>query len=159
MKNKEYYKDKIYEIACAHDTFAIDKKTGEMMKCEDAECSNCLFRYLEGPSNFGTCQKFAVDWLEQEYVEPILDDIEKQYLESFIRPFKNRVRSITKRTDIGDYAYLRLRINSSFPCMQEELINLPIFAQNKMYRNMTAGKKYNLKDLRLFEDEGEDNEE
>ena len=26
MKNKEFYKDKIYEVACKHETFAVKKK-------------------------------------------------------------------------------------------------------------------------------------
>ena len=150
MKNREYYKDEIYEVACRHDRFAINKTTKEIVGCLELPCSDCLF-------NPGGCDCYerALKWLKQEHVEHVLDDVEKQYLENFIRPFKNRVRNVTKRAYLDGFTYLQLYINSSYSHKRGELINLPLFLQNKMYRNMKIGKKYTLKDLGLFENEGE----
>ena len=155
MKNREYYKDEIYEVACRHDRFAIDKTTKKIGGCLEMPCSDCLF-------NPGGCDCYerALKWLEQEHVEPILDGAEKQYLENFIRPFKGRVTSITKRQYLDVYAYLQLRIRSLPHFSSEgEIINLPLFVRNSMYQHITYEKEYTLKDLGLFENEEEDNEE
>lgn len=156
MKNREYYKDKLYQIACAHDIFAVNEKTGEVTNCKKQNCCDCLFYHHYKFSTWDTCYKRAIEWLEQEHTEPILDDVEKRYLENFIRPFKNRVRSVTKRMYSDDFAYLQLHINSLYSNKQQgELINLPLFVWDKLYRNMTLRKKFTVKDLKLFEEEEE----
>lgn len=155
MKNREYYKDQIYEVACRHDRFAINKTTKKIGGCLELSCSDCLF-------NPGGCDCYerALKWLEQEHVEPILNGKEKQYLENFIRPFKDRVKSIAKWRHLDIYAYLQLRI-ISLPhfSSEDEIINLPLFVRNEMYQHMTDEKEYTLKELKLFKNEGEDDEE
>ena len=153
MKNREYYEDKIHEIAYAHDVFAVDKTTGEMIRCGKMKCGNCLFNLLKEFPTCYTCSERARAWLEQEYTKPVLDDIEKRYLEGFIRPFKNRVKDITKHAYLDNCAFLRLRIKSSHK-RESELIDLPLFVQDKMYQHMTIGRPYTLKDLGLFEKRG-----
>ena len=149
MKNREYYKDEIFKVACKRDRFAVNKITKEIDCCLEMNCCDCLFDSY-------CCGSRAMKWLEEEHVEPVLDDVEKRYLENVVRPFRNRVRSITKRVYLDGFAYLQLHINSSYSYKQQgELINLPLFVQNKMYQNMTIGKKYTLKDLELFESEEE----
>lgn len=152
MKNKEFYKDEIYEVACKHDLFAINKKTGEVTNCENITCDDCLFDYRENFSTLGPCDKRAMEWLEEEHVEPVLNNVEKQYLEDFIRPFRSRVKSITKRSYSNDHSYLQLGIKSIYN-QDYELMNLPLFVRNKMYRRMAEEKEYTLKDLGLFENE------
>ena len=41
------------------------------------------------------------EWLLEEHEEPILDDIEREYLSNVIKPFRNRVVYIAKVAD-GD---------------------------------------------------------
>lgn len=152
MKNREYYKNEIYEVACRRDRFAVNKVTRKVDGCLNLLCSDCLF--CPSSDRYGNCACRALDWLEQEYVEPILDDTEKQYLEHFIRPFRGRVRSITKLLYADIYAFLQLRMEDSDICWPEgEVINLPLFVRNSMYRHMVSEKEYTLKELGLFEDE------
>lgn len=147
MKNKEYFKDQIYDILCSRKNVAVNSKTGEPFMCGH-NCVNCaLFR----PD--GTCQTRAfMNWLDGEHKEHVLTYEEKQYLENFIRPFKNRVKSITKRLYSNDDAYIQLIVKSIYE-QNYELMNLPLFVRNKMYKDMELGKQYTLKDLGLFEDE------
>lgn len=155
MKNREYYKDKIHEIACAHDIFAISKKTGKMVKCADVECCDCLFDCtLEDLSNCYTCKERAVNWLEQEHVEPILDAEEKQYLENVIRPFRKQVTRVCKVYGwYENYAHIRIMIKHPLMKNMRTYSDLPFFNVKKMYLGMEPNKEYTLEELGLFESE------
>lgn len=149
MKNKEYYKDKIYEITCEHAVFAIDRRTGEIKRCARVKCGDCLFR---SPS--GACGERARNWLEQEYVEPILDAVEKRYLENVIRPFRKQVTRVCKV--YGWYEnYAHIRIMTKHPLMKNmrTYSDLPFFDVKKMYLGMEPNKEYTLEELGLFESE------
>lgn len=153
MKNREYYKDKIHEIACAHDIFAISKKTGKMVKCADVECCDCLFDCtLEDLSNCYTCKERAVNWLEREHVESVLTDEEKQYLETVIRPFKDRAIDVTKYKLSDNYAWLYIDVEGVTEATFDGF-SLPAFRKDDAYLDMEYDKKYTLEELGLFEDE------
>lgn len=147
MKNKEYFKDQIYDILCSCKSGAVNRKTGEPFMC-NGSCANCaLFR------SDGTCKTRAfMNWLGEEHKEHVLTYEEMQYLENIVRPFKDRVKSITKRLYSNDDAYIQLNVKSMHD-RNYELINLPLFVRNKMYRRMVAEKEYTLKDLGMFENE------
>lgn len=145
MKNKEFYKDQIYDILCSCKSVAVNRKTGEPFMCTGS-CANCaLFR------SDGTCKTRAfMNWLDEEYKEHVLTYEEMQYLENIVRPFKDRVKSITKQLYSNDDAYIQIHMRSI--CGQEhERINLPLFVRNKMYKGMVSEKEYTLEELRLFE--------
>lgn len=158
MKNREYYEDKIHEIAYAHDVFAVDKTTGEMIRCGKMKCGNCLFNLLKEFPTCYTCSECARAWLEQEYTKPVLDDIEKRYLEGFIRPFKNRVVEITKRKLTDDYEYLSFYVKS-LGDFETDSFDLPLFKCGAAYRGMKQDTRYTLNKLGLFASEEGDNEE
>lgn len=67
MTNKEFYKDKIFEIACQGDSIAFDERTNKMVGCNDISCDVCKFRWSQG------CKEPISKWLEEEYVEPPVD--------------------------------------------------------------------------------------
>ena len=46
-------------------------------------------------TNEAGIKKF-LEWLEEEYKPPILDDVEKAYLSAVIKPFRNEVECIIK---------------------------------------------------------------
>ena len=147
MKNKEYYKDQIYDILCSCKSVAVNRKTGEPFMC-DCSCANCaLFR------SDGTCKTCAfMNWLDKEHKELVLTYEEKQYLEAFIRPFKNRVERIIKRTIFKDYADLYIDVAS----LNESVIDgfaLPTFGKNDAYMGMEFDKDYTIEELGLFENE------
>lgn len=150
MKNKEFYKDKIYEIACRRDRFAVNKMTKEIGCCSEMNCCDCLFH----SSNNCVCGYRAIEWLEQEHIEPILNDVEKRYLEAVLMPFKNRALYVAKViSNNSDKAFLEIRIKSLFGENHREGIFLPFFHPKKMYVGMEESRRYTIKELGLFADE------
>lgn len=82
-------------------------------------------------------------WLEEEYKEPILDDVEKAYLSAVIKPFRKDVRSITKQENNEGYEWLRIIVEDNKPLV------LPGFKKETMYKGMHAYKEYTLEKLGL----------
>lgn len=82
---------------------------------------------------------------ELEIEKPILDDVEKRYLEGVLRPFKDKVNFIEKQNNnIGCYIVIDL---------EEDTFYLPYFEKDTMYKGMELDKEYTLQELGLFEDE------
>ena len=80
-------------------------------------------------------------WLDQEHVEPILDEAEKKYISAVIRPFRNDEMRICKKND-GDYEeYIFFAGEKSF--------YLPNFEAGTMYKGMELGRGYMLEELGL----------
>lgn len=76
----------------------------------------------------------------------ILDEEEKRYLEGVVRPFRDRVRYVIKNINCSSQCYIGIRL-------EQESIALPYFEENTMYKGMEIDKRYNLKELGLFEEE------
>lgn len=88
--------------------------------------------------------KREMDFLNAEYVAPILDDIEKKYLSDVIRPFKHNVKSIRKVYCSGRY-YIEINMKHNY-----DRVNLPYFSINsEMYKGMKARVNYTLNELGL----------
>lgn len=85
-------------------------------------------------------------WLDQEHEEPILDETERKYLSAVIRPFRNKVKYISKAPSryFGCDCYIYIEFNDVSYDM-----NFPIFREDTMYKGMRVGKKYTLEDLGL----------
>lgn len=86
-----------------------------------------------------------------EAPKEILTKEEKEYLEHFLRPFRDEVKGIIKKmgyetnTDfIGEY--LAIGVKNCPP------IYLPYFKQNKYYKGMELNKEYTLEELGLFKE-------
>lgn len=78
--------------------------------------------------------------LEKE--EPILDEAERKYLSDVIRPFRNKIKSISKRCiDNTEYIIIYIKDDESLP--------FPNFEKGTMYKNMELDKFYKLKELGL----------
>lgn len=79
-----------------------------------------------------------------ERKEEILDETEKRYLTNVIRPFRHETEFIEKRTKIDDSSscYLKIVLNN-------DIISLPYFKIDSMYKGMELDKKYSLKELGL----------
>jgi len=92
------------------------------------------------PDNYtGTIEVKNGYIIEQE----ILDDVEKRYLNNLIRPFKNKAKSISKRSNVYGTAYIEIAIKDDF------CIFLPYFKKDTMYKGMVENKEYTLKELGL----------
>lgn len=154
MKNKEYFKDQIYDILCSYKSVAVNRKTGEPFMCDGSSCANCaLFR------SDGTCKTCAfMNWLDQEHIEHVLTHEEKQYLENVIRPFKDRVKFIRKDYTTGVNASICVDVYLYSNIEYTDTFSLPFFDVTKMYTGMEKNKCYTLEELGLFADEEEDGE-
>ena len=85
--------------------------------------------------------------------QPILDDIEKEYLGNIIKPFKNKVIGITKYdySTNGEYIHIKLKrtISPEDYFVPLECIDLPVFKRGIMYKGMELDREYSLKELEL----------
>lgn len=78
--------------------------------------------------------------------KPILDEVEKEYLSNVIKPFRDRVEFIVKRS-FPKYEYIEIsyrEINTFVGA-----VCLPIFKENTIYKNMKINEEYTLEDLEL----------
>lgn len=131
MLNIEKYKDEILKYAgYRHSLMCLIYEN--IMKKND--CTGCCSK----------CKRETIKWLTSEYEEPILDDIEKEYLSAVIKPFRKRIKSIKKAYCSGNSAYIGIAMDKC------EHIYLPYFNLNSgMYKRMEIDKEYTLKDLGL----------
>ncbi len=80
----------------------------------------------------------------QEYKEEILDKEEKAYLSAVIKPFRNRIKYISK-TD----KYTHDEENIFITIENSDSIWFPYFKKGTMYKGMELNKKYTLEELGL----------
>lgn len=132
--NLEQYKTelgKIFYQGCGNAAAIFDKiKTN----CDSNIRSNYGQTYIDD----------ILDWMAQPYKEPILDKVEREYLKAVIRPFRNKIDTISKFQtwdDSSQYIYIGMK--------DRRWSNLPCFPKGTMYKGMKAGKHYTLKELGL----------
>ena len=98
----------------------------------------------------GTIKKFCaiyafMEWLDQEHVEPILDDVERKYLSAMIRPFRDEIRGIVKHNvPNGKYQWIDFIGKDEYAGFY-----LPNFKTGTMYKGMQVGREYKLEELGL----------
>lgn len=79
--------------------------------------------------------------------EDILDEKEKIYLSSIIKPFRKRIKYITKEFwDNSEYIIITMK-HFKYNC--NDIIMLPYFEKDSMYKDMELNKDYTLKELGL----------
>lgn len=78
-----------------------------------------------------------------ERKEEILDEAEKRYLRSVIRPFRSKVESISKQVNYDKTEYIEIELSDM------NTAYLPDFEANTMYKNMEVNREYTLKELGL----------
>ena len=82
-----------------------------------------------------------------EIPKEILDKEEKEYLENFLRPFRNKIRWIAKYESYKNNEYIAIQVRD------ERYLELPDFKFGTMYKGMELNKEYTLNELGLFEGE------
>ena len=132
MRNIEKYEKAVLDSLsyCVLDRKLENVDTGLKEDCSGKNCN--------------ACKKQLREWLLSEYKEPILDEVEKRYLRGVIRPFRDKVKSITKFADTRcteEYIYMVIE-GPADAC-------LPRFDGNTMYKGMELGKEYTLEELGL----------
>lgn len=106
-------------------------------------CDTCLTNLLNG---------------ELEIQKPILTYKEKEYLESVLKPFKEKNIFIVKRNNgfhpESEYLIIYLNENADiYDIKNREEIVLPFFKKDSMYRGMQLNKIYTSSELGLFEED------
>ena len=84
----------------------------------------------------------------EPYERPILDDAEKRYLGSFLRPYGDRVKSVMKES-AGDSRQRIVVCVAGEGGGPAEYIPLPSFPSGEMCRGMESDRRYALKELGL----------
>lgn len=130
MRNIEKYKNDIKNGICVCDLHKSIYKIKNVEYCHDF-CGNC-----------DKCYDDCIRWLAEEYEEPVLDEVERKYLSDVIKPFGHRVSYIVKRMNGSGY-YIAIILNNF------DVMNLPYFTRNTMYKGMKVGRQYKLKELGL----------
>lgn len=134
MKNIEKYEDQIKAELEKDKTLGcvVNKLMGNT--CDDyPKCNDCYLKVL--------------DWLLEEYKEPILNDKEKIIIKNILKafePFGKEVSYITK--EYWDYG-----VNCCFLNFKYGVDNFGTltFNQNKLFKGMELDKAYTLEDLGL----------
>lgn len=128
---------------------------------QQLSCEKCVFSkvYCDELSSYCWINNkdiYSDKFLNQEIeieAKDVLDEIEKKYLKSIIRPFKDRVVSIEKRKNInseGTFYYIGIIVKNIAIDGFSEAIYLPYFKpESKMYEGMELNKEYTLKELGL----------
>ena len=78
-----------------------------------------------------------------ERKEEILDEVEKRYLASVIKPFRHKIKSIMKRSEYGSLCYIKICIKN------DDAAYFPCFKENSMYKGMEPNREYTLEELEL----------
>lgn len=132
MLNIEKYKDQILNI---HEKNWLS-----------IECAIGNVRGVHFPCNqkCNDCQLLSLNWLSEEYKEPILNDAEKEYLSAVIKPFRNRVDYIMKEENIcSSTEFIHIDLSGG------DIADFPNFKVGTMYKGMEIDKSYTLQELGL----------
>ena len=84
--------------------------------------------------------------VENGYIveKEILDDTEKEYLGAVIRPFRNKIVSISKEDCCNEDCFINVEL-------ENDALIFPYFKKETMYKGMELEKQYTLKELGLDE--------
>ena len=130
MLNIEKYKDIVLENldACSIDTLLREKMVNGY--CKGFHCEGCGERVLK--------------WLLEEVKEPVLDDVEKEYLSAVIKPFREMIAYIVKAQDFDDGKQcIRIILQNG------DGMHFPYLDDDAMYKGMEVNKEYSLEELDL----------
>ena len=84
-----------------------------------------------------------LEWMAQEYREPLLEPEEKKYLSEVIRPFRKEVESIRKLNGPQrGQAFIQIQVGDDY-------LRLPNFEKDRMYKGMEYNKTYKPEELGL----------
>lgn len=121
--------------------FALTKK-GKLVSCEGLCCRNCAF--------CNSCSINRMNWLLEEYKEPILTDEERVIVKDIInalKPFNLKFTHITKNSfspEKKEYLSLIYDKNDKYIWVE-----LPKFGRGEKFVGMELNKSYTLEELGL----------
>ena len=135
MKNIEKYYDAIKHKLQTTDVLNLYCSVNEVRTgCDDCpegiNCRECCLKNLE--------------WLNQEYKDLILDDVEREYLSAVIKPFRKKISYIRKSKDsCKGKKYIKIVLCDG------DTMYFPYLANDAMYKGMKLDRNYTLEELGL----------
>lgn len=130
MKNIEKYKDIVLKNLNSCDIDTLLRREIVNGYCEGHNCDGCKERVLK--------------WLLEEAKEPVLDDVEKEYLSAVIKPFRKMIAYIVKAQDFDDGKQcIRIILQNG------DGMHFPYLDDDAMYKGMEVNKEYSLEELGL----------
>lgn len=100
-----------------------------------------------GVDNCDGCKELILEWLLEEAKEPILNEVEKDYLSAVIKPFRDEVKFIKLPSyDCPNLTYTCIRMYDN---CGNKIVRLPVFKKGMMYKGMKLDKNYTLEELGL----------
>jgi hypothetical protein len=97
-----------------------------------------------GGFNCEGCGERVLKWLLEEAKEPVLDDVEKEYLSAVIKPFRKMIAYIVKAQDFDDGKQcIRIILQNG------DGMHFPYLDDDAMYKGMEVNKEYSLEELGL----------
>lgn len=145
MKNIEKYEEELKEYGTQ---FAITKE-GVLVSCDEVDCLACLYK----DSN---CIIKKMEWLSQEYKEPILTDKEKAYLKNVIEPKKDDITWIRKWCFYKgtESEYTTVTVYAKHPAFTSPnslwVLLDSIVTEEMPFKGMELEKAYSLEELGLW---------
>lgn len=127
MKNIEKYKDEILNETLPSITCCVNSLKG-LNNCAKTTCKEC--------------KKTVMEWLLSE--AQILDDDEREYLSSVIKPFRKNINYISKQENFDStMEFIHIDLSDG------DVADFPNFKAGTMYRGMEVDKYYTLQELGL----------
>lgn len=132
MLNIEKYKDNIEKHINVCGLYREIYKIKNREYAHDC-CENC-----------DECYDRCIRWLAEEYKEPVLDEVEREYLSAVIKPFRKKVVYIKKNKNSSNgMQYLTIVI------CDDDYMYFPYIDDDAMYKGMEVNKEYSLEELDL----------
>ena len=125
-----------------------------MTRCEyyikrDGNLDKAYEDYMKTIVGHASSTRRYNNWLMKEYVEkpkPILDKVEHKYLESFLKPFRNKIAGIVKYPSPILTNRNRTHLVIKF-FNGDATLYLPYFDAKTMYLGIENNKTYSYEDL------------
>lgn len=135
-------------------TYTAHRANGEIIdyickSSEDAKSSSYVGRLLSTRISQSLYMTSLAIQRNIRIIEPLLDEVEKKYLEEALRPFKKTVLHISKFTD-DKKEWITVAFSSKLEGC--ERMRFPSFEHHRMYKNMAVGRQYTPHELGLWED-------
>ena len=125
----------------------IEKYKNEIINSTHADLRCCVLSdilHLKCIAKCSECKKYVVEWLTEEYKEPVLDDVEREYLSATIKPFRKMIAYIVKAQDFDDGKQcIRIILQNG------DGMHFPYLDDDAMYKGMEVNKEYSLEELDL----------
>ena len=135
MKNIEKYYDAIKQKLQTTDVLNLyctvnEVRTGQDDCTEMRNCRKCCLKNIE--------------WLNQEYKNQIIDDVERKYLSAVIKPFRKKISYIRKSKDVSNgKKYIKIELCDG------DTMYFPYLANDEMYKGMKLDRNYTLEEIWL----------